>query len=295
MQKIVIFTLAVALGTFIPTLAQKTSDLRYQSAYEKNFIESYLKYKAENPLNLLLAPDESMTSHLASEADQILKDFLSRYEQKISSDKISGKHLAQLFYKVHRKFLKRYVQYSTLGQTLRNGNYDCLSGTAFYAVILKRLDVPFEIIETNYHIYLQIETDQGLALMESTDPLYGYISNPTEIKERLKDFEKSATRKIDPAQHEFNYTINKPTSIMGLAGLQYFNLAVNSFNQKKFKESLSHLEKANIFYNSERIVEFGALVGTHILESGQYSAPDKEIMIARIQRLINSDLTVASR
>ncbi|UII28178.1 hypothetical protein LVD15_07065 [Fulvivirga maritima] len=295
MQKIIIFSLAVALGSFIPTLAQQTSDLRYQSSFEKEFIESYLKSKSDNALNLLLAPDEGMTTDFAAETDKNLTDFLSRYDQKITADKISGRHLSQLFYKVHRKFLKRYVQYTTLGQTLRSGNYDCLSGTAFYAVILNRLEVPFEIIETNYHIYLQIETDQGVALMESTDPLYGYITNPKEIKERLKDFEKAGTRKVDPAQHEFNYSINQATSISGLAGLQYFNLAVNAFNEQKFEKSLNQLEKANLFYNSERIIEFGALVGTQILESGQYSTSDKDIMIARIQRLINSDLTVASR
>ena len=289
------FTFFMVIATCWQAHAQiLLTDLSYQSALEESLIKNYQNNARQGYFKLLIAADETMTDAVANEFNQEIDLFLEKYNTKITSNQIQGRYLSQLFYKVHRKYLKRYVQYSSLSETIQNGNYDCLSGTSLYAVLLEKLNVPFQIVETNYHIYLKIETKNGTVLMESTDPLNGYIDNKNEVASRMGEIE-SDQEKLQEGQYAFEFNINQIISMDGLVGLQYFNQAVDAFNHQKFDLALIQLEKANVFYSSERIIEFGELIGRQIIDSNKYSYTDKSDMISRINKLLNSEVTVASR
>jgi hypothetical protein len=62
--------------------------------------------------------------------------------------------------------------------------------------------------------------------------------------------------------YKFKNSVNQPVNIIQLAGLQFYNLAVKSFNLRNFKEALMLIDKALSFYDSDRILEVKALLIT---------------------------------
>src|SRR6266702_8606092 len=65
-----------------------------------------------------------------------ISPFISAIKSKKKSD---FKVVQKLFNKAHRDLLKNYVAYSQVDDIFKNGNYDCLSGTYFFALALDEL------------------------------------------------------------------------------------------------------------------------------------------------------------
>ena len=114
------------------------------------------------------------------------QDFLKFVERLDEKDeaKNSVKFCRTLFQRTRQEFLRSYTQYASFAETLSRGKYNCLTGTALYAMLLERFNIRYTIIETNYHIFLLADTDEGQALFEATDPLHGFVTNQASI-ERL--------------------------------------------------------------------------------------------------------------
>ena len=71
--------------------------------------------------------------------------FLEKLRSKRNQMKSDPRFFNYLFYKTHRKFLKQYQIHSSVEDLLRHGTYDCVSGTALYALILHHLGIEYEI------------------------------------------------------------------------------------------------------------------------------------------------------
>merc|ERR1711879_443549 len=76
--------------------------------------------------------------------------------------------LEKMFFKVHNKNLKWYDNYVTLDQLLEHGDYDCLTGTAMYALILQELDIPYTIQEFDFHVLIIARLAEKDVILEST-------------------------------------------------------------------------------------------------------------------------------
>lgn len=176
------------------------------------------------------------------------------FKKKQSKYKSQQDFLEYVFYKVHKKYLKKYEAYQNFNSLFSQGIYGCLTGTALYAVLLDKLDFEYEIIETNYHIYLVVATDQGKVLMESTDAFTGFVSGPEQIDQRINSSLENQNSEDDDQLFELN--IFNAVSLNELIGLQYYNQAVNAYNSKKIEESLYQLNEAAKYYSSHRIVDF---------------------------------------
>ena len=93
---------------------------------------------------------------LVSDESVALQEEIVRFSESLNHKRFRYKQeidfWKHVYYKVHRKYLKTYSSPSTLNDVLVTGNYDCLSGTALYAMIFQALGADYQIIETNYHI-----------------------------------------------------------------------------------------------------------------------------------------------
>ena len=94
-------------------------------------------------------------------------------------------------------------------------------------------------------------------LIESTDPVDGFVygnedvlSRLDRIKQREKQIEKE---NFSTSTYTYNYTIQKDINLQQLVGLQYFNLATIAFNQYHFDEAINNVQKARLFYDSQRM------------------------------------------
>lgn len=220
-------------------------------------------FSAADPFKILVASDPD-TDH--SQYKDYLNDFqkLAKKLQRKSKRWSELKLLEKTFFYTHRKKLDWYSNYVTLPDVLNTGQYDCLTGTAFYALLLDELDITYTIYEFDFHVFLVAHThDSDSVLFESTDPFYGFIRNSDEVAEYINSFINSENASYDDNRapigsnntDQYSSRIFNRISLKELVGLQYFNLAIDAYNYGHLNEAQSMLKKANLLYPSRRIKE----------------------------------------
>ena len=168
----------------------------------------------------------------------------------------SDRHfLRQVFYITHRQVLKHYDQYSEFGELFSSGRYDCLTATALYSLLLTHYGYPHQVIETNFHIFLLVQSNDGTLLIESTDPLDGFEFQKEKINNRISQYLTDQEAAIANMQHPISYSIFNEVSRDQLTGLLYYNQCVNAFNEQRWNDAISLLDESKRYYQSPRIVE----------------------------------------
>ena len=198
---------------------------------------------------------------------------LSYYTQEHSSDKTNemlGKHFINLkkrqlkyksekefaeyaFYYIHNKLLKNYTEYASLDQTLTNGAYDCVTATAMYALFLSELDLPYAVVETNYHLYLlAFQGTENEVLLETTDPLAGFITDRNEVEARKALYAKG-NEELKANQVDLDWDVETNLKDTELIGLLLFNQSVKQFNRGNKAKAVELANEATSYYASTRI------------------------------------------
>ena len=192
-------------------------------------------------------------------------DYLNSKRVKYKNQK---NYIEWVFYRVHRKLLKRYKQYSSLDETLAKGYYDCVTGTALYAGIYSDLGFDVYIKESTYHVYLIIKTEDGDVLIESTDPLNGVVAD-SEMISGWENIYKIQYALSDDIDKEFNFKKVSKEGISNnqLLGLLYFNQAVRFYNQEKLTNAMGYIEAGIKYYPSERMYTMAGLIANAMFNS----------------------------
>lgn len=235
MYKVVLSWLFIVQFNAIGCIAQEILELRYcvlfDTYQEKQVFNEWQQGKKVDVLFLLTAFDTELDS-------STLLDFTADLEKSLS--KLKGKKVKhvhpswwvrKMFYRLHSIFLRQYHQEASFADLVQNGRYNCLSGTLLYAYALEYLEVPYVMYETDHHMFLRLFLEGQTWVLDATDPLEGI---------------KREARLHFPAAASIDWS--------EAIGLQYFNLAVESFEDGNYLDALRSLRKARLFYpSSERI------------------------------------------
>lgn len=166
-----------------------------------------------------------------------------------------------IFQKTHQRLLKNYRQHSTFSNLLEKGSYDCVSGSAALGLLLERYGYSFDVVETDYHVFIQVYLAGKTLILESTVQVGGMITSSSEVNKYLAAYltegvpaardisEGLAGTKVDFSDN----TIFRKVSLNELAGLQHYNEAIVHFNTQNYKQAINLLSKAYTYYPSERI------------------------------------------
>jgi hypothetical protein len=215
-----------------------------------------------------------------------LNAFMDKLEDKKDSKKNESDFLELIFSKVHSKFLKQYQDYSTFGELLDKGKYNCLTGTALYALVLDYFDFQYEVIETNYHIFLLVESSEPV-LFEATDPQYGFVRGKKMVDQRINEYKKnqSLIGSTAEAAYNFDFDLFNEVDLNELTGLLYYNQSIDAFNKHQIDQSVNLLDKASLFYKSERIKEFSQLILLALLQSNLENST-KQDYVNKVRSLV---------
>ncbi len=171
----------------------------------------------------------------------------------------SAAQLRAIFNKTHKQFLKHYVQYAGL-EEIGQGRYDCLTATTLFADILTRAGYSFEIIETNYHIFMMVETTSGKVVLETTDRFGGFISEPSRINEILSNYRKNNLEASTSRELRYSFGLWQSIAPEHLASLLYFNQAVRAFNAKQWADCSEKLSLSVATRPSPRAWELASVL-----------------------------------
>jgi hypothetical protein len=210
----------------------------------------------------LYLPQYLATDKSKSVSTEALENFVGKLESKRNAFKKESEFLQYTFNQTHRKFLKHYKQYCTFTDLVDNGTYNCLSATALYALLLDHFKIDYKIVETNYHIFLLAKTEQGTILLETTDPLNGFISNSTQVEKRLTTYRQNELMQTstDKVLYTYNFNLYNVVDLDQMLGLMYYNLAIDAYNHQEIQLAIAYLDQAIVRYQSPRIDEFSMII-----------------------------------
>jgi len=202
-------------------------------------------------------------------ADLRLQEFEHGLKKKTYSS--DYQFLQLVFSKTQQKFLKHFSQYPDLNEVFVAGKYDCLTATSLFSIILSDLNFQYRVIETNYHIFLVVQTMQGDVLIETTDRYNGFVSGKKEIEKRLSSYRQNNISPTLTASsrvyHTYHFSLYQDVDPDQLAGLLYYNQAVRAFNKKEFINAADLLDNAKAIYESPRVAELAVILVDAALES----------------------------
>ncbi len=215
-----------------------------------------------DPVILLLAYDPEIDSTEYEQVKNELTSYAEELKAKQKRYKNEDRFLHYVFYKVHREYLRNYKHSEPFTGLFNRGTYNCVSGTALYACLLTQLGYSSKIYETRYHIFLLVDLHNGnRILFEATDPFNGFVAREGEIGKRIEQYlageRDTLTRRLTLSAPFNNNEILEVVSLKELAGLHYYNLAVDLMNKENYYDAFRALKKASILYpESQRIKDF---------------------------------------
>ncbi len=229
----------------------------------KNSHFSFPTVKHHPNLKAFLKTGKSKNNQVNTKKLTKFQKFIENVTLKKQQFKNESQFLNYLFFKTHQKFLKTYAAHATVTDIFTKGAYDCVSGTALYAIILDQLHINYTIKEFDYHVLLLINQGNKTYLMESTDPLHGFVDHSELITARINAYvhESDTNAKLeklgsDNSKFQSPNAINNNINLQQLLGLQYYNNAIYFYNKEMPKETINALKKSLHYYNSKRIREF---------------------------------------
>lgn len=227
----------------------------------------------------------------ASKMEQFITE-LGVKRGKLKSDEA---FLRYTFREAHKTFLKNYKAYSQFPEIFDSGNYDCLSATSLFSVVLDSFGFEYKIIETNYHVFMVVEGDQKLLLLESTDEINGMVTNAEVIKERLARYQENKMYSSSADKYYYQYDLDLYQQVMPqqLTGLLFYNQAVAAFNTNDLVACAQKLKKAIRIYNSPRIAEFAIILVSRIADSN-LGEDEKKQLISPFASIIKEKAAVVA-
>lgn len=233
------------------------------------FLASSLCYAGADPVKSDPLLGFLYTDAATKANPQNFSSFLHQLDKRKHGFKQEKDLVRYIFYKTHQKFLKNFQIESSFGELLANGKYNCLTGTALYALLFEHFNISYSIIETNHHIFIVVNADGNEILIETTDPVEGFVDNPEKIQARLNTYRNNTLPAVarEGIRYEFSFNLWEAVTLEELTGLLYFNNAVKAFNQQNLTEAAAMLIKAGQYKPSPRIEEFSKLLIFSIRES----------------------------
>jgi hypothetical protein len=255
-RKVLAFTVFL-LGSSLSASSQTELIASSESISKENSGNRLVTDHRLSPLELFRAVDPQPQAELS-----IWKSLESELDIKAAKSSDQIQLLRQIFQKSHQRLFKKYEQHSSFNAMLASGAFDCVSGSAALGMLLKRFGFNFEIIETDYHVFILTEVEGKKIVLESTLPVGGMITTPSEVEKYLNSYKPNQSesskvfnqRLAGTDATQLDNSIFRTVNLQELAGLQFYNDAIVHFNSQEYDMAIDQLNKAYLLYPSERIL-----------------------------------------
>jgi tetratricopeptide (TPR) repeat protein len=229
----------------------------YSSDFERKVFRQITQSVPVDSIDLFLALD-----FVPSPGKEKVQRFVKELKTRVDQYPVN-KRLKTIYKSVHDEFLTKYTEEAYFKDIFINGNYNCVSASALYALVLQEMNIKFLIKETPVHVYLIADPEHTAFLIESTLPGERIIRFDERTKTNYIEYlhnnkmisdEEFRSSTIDEL-FEDHYSKDKTISLKELAGIQYYNRGVFQFNKSDYAGSLLNFEKA-VFLNPDEMIKY---------------------------------------
>ncbi len=281
MKRFVLFLISISIITAVGR-SQVIDTAIFSSDFEKMTFLRYLDYQEIKPLDLLSCPVHS--EGIEKENEKKLGEITGRLnDNKIGKKKLK-KQIREIYRLVQENYLKVYSEEASFNELLSSGKYNCVSGSALYALILDRFNIDYEIMSTPDHVYLIAGNGYDRFMIETTYPVDGVFYYDDRFKSDYIEYlvqvefiseEDFISRTIDDLFEE-HYEADEAIDMVQLASLQYYNRGVTLYEKSEYEKAIASFEKAKLLYPGNPTNEYalslslGQLINQQSIEK-QYS------------------------
>ena len=233
--------------------------------------------KAIDYLPLFLISDSALYSDVQGEEIKAKLEEFIRRSGYVPNQEFKSKDLKKIYKDIHDAFLKKYVDNPSFGELFVNGNYNCATATALYALLLDQLGIKYKIRETPVHVYIIAEPETLNMVFETTSP----GSRPVEIGEKSKSqfvnylFKNKLISKEEynggdkSALFEKHFYGDEVIDMKKMAGLLYYNAGIKAISEDDYREGYKNFEKAFYLYPDKKMTYLTSVcLGKIISEKG---------------------------
>jgi tetratricopeptide (TPR) repeat protein len=268
---IMVFRVACLFGLLqcISGLCSVPDSALFSTAFERRVLLQYVNNDTADPVELFMALDYAEENEgIPSKINETLAGL------QLRTAKLSlAKKLKVIYKTVQDDFLEKYTEDAHFNDIFENGNFNCVTASALYAIVLSRLNIPYIIKEMPDHVYLIADPYQTGFLIESTLPAKGVVAFDDRLKTSYIEFlHNNKIISLDDYMNKsvdelfaLYYTPDKTVTLTELAGIQYYNKGAVLYNRSRYQESLKNFEKAGLLYDSDIIRYMKSNATTNIL------------------------------
>lgn len=277
------FIIACSLLSAAKATAQSTGRpvdaLYFHSDFEKKQFTGFAESRKMDRIAMLLAVDSLSSDPSYTDLSASVNDLIQNLEKKLGNERSMAKKVKHIFRQVHENYFSRYELGAPFHRIFRGSVFNCVSGSALYALVFEHFKIPYVIKETPTHVYIVVDPDKENILVESTDPAAGYMNPDEKFKRNYIDhlikmkLITAQDLEIEGLSSLFNRTFFDKDNITidQLIGLQYYNFGVEQLNRKNYLSAHRFFEKANFIYPSVRIAYFSTISLAATLDNADYS------------------------
>jgi hypothetical protein len=245
----------------------------FKTEKEKKLFAEIDKKEDFDFLSLYLATDPSLSKEVSREEIQTrITDFINA-SAVAGKQELKSKELKKIYKDIHNAFLSKYSDNPTFSQLFVNGDYNCATATALYALMLEKLSIDYNIRETPQHVYIIAAPQTHNIIFETTAPGARFYQFTDKGKAEYVEYlyNNKMISKEEWANGDKNEIFNKHfytdelIDKRKLAGLLYYNLGVEATNKEDYKEAYKNFEKAYFLYPDKKIKYFVSVTLASVL------------------------------
>jgi tetratricopeptide (TPR) repeat protein len=265
MRNILLFVLPAFIFVSSPLFAQDgivdRSDLVYSSKFEREVFTDFLEEKKAHPFDLFMAGGTLLTDDRVSDARKRFYTYLEQFKEPKVAAKKNDKKAKYVYDAIHKSFLNKYKESTSFEEVFYNGNYNCVSGSALYALAFEEIGIPYVIKEEPTHVYLIAYPETERIKIETTTPVRGVLVLNTSFKQqfvktlrdqKLISAQEYGLRSSDELFDQHYFANQESVTLSNLAGIQYMNAAIERNNERKFEEAAQLMDKAYVLFPAPR-------------------------------------------
>ncbi|MEM6523634.1 MAG: hypothetical protein AAGF85_02105 [Bacteroidota bacterium] len=269
----------------------KIRNIQYQSDFERQQFHDHFNQELENYLELFVASSLEGNSEIVNRFKKKIDEvFDEKYQVKLLK-KSPSKRVKSIYETIHSNILDKYESNNTFINLITTGSYNCVTATALYALMFEKFNIPYLIQEKPTHVYVVAYPSTEQILVESTDPVSGFLA----FNERYKsDFIKQMTKAKIIGSNEstsssveslFDQYYFRDTDIdmVKLVGIQYMNQGIYAANSYDLNLAMQNFEKAFAFYPSRNIESVLLVTRLQYLALNNFKVPNDAFVLAKLE------------
>jgi hypothetical protein len=247
---------------------------------------------------MLIAGNSSHTAASITNASEKIASFI---QQKGDPGKqYTSKEIKKLYSEIHQAFFTKYVENPVFSQIFDNGNYNCATASALYAVLLNKLNVEYSIREKPTHVYIVAAPSSYNIVYETTAPGAMVFQLNDKVKTEYLDYlyknkmigrEEWESSDKDALFEKYFYGDNA-INLQQLCGLLYYNLGIEAAQKEDYAATYKNFEKAYFLHPGARMKYFVSMsLASYLYKAERLKEEEK---LAAINRYIQIGGSVAA-